>query len=43
MVIKFFRSLMLPPPEKNPPMRNAHYLMLHIGQATGKAGYSLWR
>jgi hypothetical protein len=43
MVIKFLRSLMLPPPQKHPPLRNAHYLALHIGEATSKAGYSLWR
>jgi len=43
MVIRFFRRLMLPSPDKYPPLRNAHYLGLHIAQATSKAGYRWWR
>tara|TARA_R100001163_G_C5063774_1_gene201160 strand:+ start:2379 stop:2510 length:132 start_codon:yes stop_codon:yes gene_type:complete len=29
--------------EAHPPMPNAHYLGVHIAEATSKAGYRWWR
>jgi len=43
MFRSFLSRWVVAKPEKYPPMRNAHYLGLHIAEATRKAGYGRWR
>tara|TARA_R100000655_G_scaffold8362_3_gene21862 strand:+ start:4827 stop:4958 length:132 start_codon:yes stop_codon:yes gene_type:complete len=43
MLRSFWSRWIAAKPQKHQPMRNAHYLGLHIAEATRKAGYGRWR